>query len=131
MPEKKGKRYRNTKFSEHFKKYTEDIGKNKEVVEKLYNKIPPSLGKSSLTNIIQGYQSGNLLGDKFFITLNSIQVKEHANRFSHILNFLDVPSDSEMIGLARKTFGVDFKYPPTSKFKTFQHLPKVRNPGRP
>ncbi len=39
MQDKKVEHYRNRKFGEHFKKYTKNIGDNKEVVEKLYNNL--------------------------------------------------------------------------------------------
>jgi hypothetical protein len=133
--QEKGKvtHYKNRKFGKLFAEYVEKFEDNKEVVEKLYNNLPKdSLGKTSLTGIIQGYQAGNLSGAINYITENSVPAEFHADRLFHILNFLDVPSDSEMIELARETLGVkDFEYPPTSKFGTFSNLRKVKNPGRP
>lgn len=123
MPEENEVRYYiNEEFGDLFSGLIKSIGGNKKAAEKIYNSI--SLGKASLRGMISGYRKGNLLGNNPHRTQNSSEVWEHANKLSYILYYLEVPSDSEMIGLAKKTLGDhNFKYPPTDPFKKLQGKP--------
>ena len=106
----------NPEFGELFSSHLLELSMSRDEISEYLSLCLP-IGKLSVYSDLRWYKGGNLLGDAHHLTRRGIiNFGRHIGKLIHILNTLDVKSNSRMLDIVREETKLEFTYPPKGDY---------------